>query len=94
MEGIIPENIRWRNEKTGAPFIYFWSEGHIDAEKFMKWAKNIENKKPLGILNKLNISKLIKGYDQGNSGNYKDGKFVASHPFEIELIMQYFGSRL
>lgn len=94
MKGIIPENIRWRNEKTGAPFIYFWSESHIDAQKFHEWAKNIENKQPVGVLEKLNISKLLKGYDPEYTGNYKDGKFIPSHPFEIELIMQFFGTRL
>jgi asparagine synthase (glutamine-hydrolysing) len=94
MEGIIPENVRWRNEKTGAPFIYFWSESQIYAEKFMEWAKNLKNNEALDILNKLNIPKLIKGYDREYSENYKDGKFVASHPFEIELIIQYFGTRL
>ena len=90
MEGLMPDNIRWRVDKKAAPLIYFWRENRMLAADFFEWAGKRHNSASNNILKKMDIQKLIEGYDPGNPGNYYSGIFKPSRPFEIELLLYYF----
>ena len=90
MEGLMPENIRWRVDKKAAPLIYFWRENRLFAGDFYEWANKRHLSASNNILKKMDIQKLIRGYDTGNPANYYSGIFKPSRPFEIELLLYYF----
>ena len=92
MENIIPDNIRLRNDKTVAPLIYYWIENRKYADDFYHWATEKRKFAQNPVLKKLDIEKVIKGYDPRNKDNYQDAKFNPRRPFEMEQILLFFSS--
>ncbi len=91
MEGILPEMVRLRNDKTRAPAgAFFWRENRINASVLMDWVNNIRIPESDSYLKKINFKKIQLGSDPENEDNLKNGFFIPKRPFKIECLINYF----
>ena len=94
LEGYMPESIRWRFDKSRAPFIFYWIENRAYSTLVYDWL--IEQKKIIhnSPIKHMDLDKLIRSYDKDIPDNYKNGVFTPSRHFQMELLLYYFGEKL
>lgn len=91
MEGIIPDLVRLRNDKTrAAAGVFMLKENRLNAKALMDWINKIDVPVSDNYLNKINLMKLSSGYDPENAENILNKKFIPQRPFKIECLVKYF----
>ena len=90
MEGIIPESVRLRDDKSGAAGIFFIPEFHQNAPLFRHWLREIAEKPGNAIISKIDLQKMIAGYDPENPENFREDKFIPRKSFKTECLLHYF----
>jgi len=91
MEGILPEQVRLRNDKTRAPAgAFIMREDRINAKALMDWINGINDHNSVQYLNKINLQKVLNGYDPQNPDNYQNQLFKPKRPFKIECLINFF----
>ncbi len=91
MQGIIPEKVRWHDDKTRAAGIFLLKENRESAKELKDWiserSKNISTE---SLLQKIDFNKIIAGLDKENPLNYANNQFNPVRSFRAELIIYYF----
>lgn len=90
MKDIIPENIRWRDDKTGAAGVYLARESRQYADSLIHWLNEISRDSGRsGLLQLIDIPKMIRGLDKNLPENSVNGLFMPVRSFRTEILVHY-----
>jgi asparagine synthase (glutamine-hydrolysing) len=88
MDGILPEIVRTRNDKTrAAAGTFILSENRLNSNELMDWINSITVKESDIYLKKINLKKMVLGYDPTNQENFQNQLFIPKRPFQIECLV-------
>lgn len=93
MEGIIPEKVRWLDDKTKAAGIFLMKESRESANALKDWISAQSNDiSAESLLQKIDFKKILDGLDNNNPLNFTDNQFNPVRSYRAELIIYYFAS--